>query len=324
MAEMIMEDWTIRRYAPADKEVWNDFVAASRNGTFLFNRGFMGYHSDRFADHSLMAYKNGKLLALLPAEISSDGFLHSHRGLTYGGWITPGRHFDANDMMMLFDIWLADCRERGIAGIDYKPLPWIYSPSPAQEDIYALFRAGASMTECNISTALVPGKSGGFNTLQKRNLRKAKRLGAEITDNPDIADFHALLRECLGERHGVAPVHSLEELTLLKNRFPGNIRLHGCTFGGRLQGAVCMFVDRGVAHCQYIASSPFARENGLLTMLFDYLIGKTYAGCRYFDFGISNEDHGRILNAGLLRQKASLGGSAMACQRFELRIKNGL
>ena len=54
----------IKRYSKAQEKEWNDFVASSRNGTFLFNRGFMDYHADRFDDASVMAYRNGKLCAL--------------------------------------------------------------------------------------------------------------------------------------------------------------------------------------------------------------------------------------------------------------------
>ena len=36
------------------KDEWDSFVRLSKNGTFLFERGFMDYHSDRFDDCSLM------------------------------------------------------------------------------------------------------------------------------------------------------------------------------------------------------------------------------------------------------------------------------
>ena len=57
----------IRKYTDADKEVWNAYVAQARNATFLLNRSYMDYHSDRFIDHSLMIFRNDKLYALLPA-----------------------------------------------------------------------------------------------------------------------------------------------------------------------------------------------------------------------------------------------------------------
>lgn len=42
----------IRKYNDAYKEVWNAYVEHARNATFLFNRNYMDYHSDRFKDYS--------------------------------------------------------------------------------------------------------------------------------------------------------------------------------------------------------------------------------------------------------------------------------
>ena len=80
----------IRRYTPEHVDEWNQFVAESKNGVFLFDRRYMVYHSDRFCDHSLMFYLDGRLLAVLPAHQSGDT-LCSHNGLTYGGLVMSPR-----------------------------------------------------------------------------------------------------------------------------------------------------------------------------------------------------------------------------------------
>jgi hypothetical protein len=80
----------VERYTPALQTLWDDFVRSSKNGTFLLERGYMDYHADRFADHSLLVRDDeGTLLAVLPT--NADGpRLASHGGLTYGGFIaTP-------------------------------------------------------------------------------------------------------------------------------------------------------------------------------------------------------------------------------------------
>lgn len=48
---------TIKRYTSDDMPLWDTFVKASRNGTFLHERSYMDYHSDRFDDYSLMCYQ---------------------------------------------------------------------------------------------------------------------------------------------------------------------------------------------------------------------------------------------------------------------------
>ena len=65
---------SIKRYAETDKEAWNRYVAKARNATFLFDRNYMDYHKERFDDHSLLFYRNGKLYALLPAHQQETTF----------------------------------------------------------------------------------------------------------------------------------------------------------------------------------------------------------------------------------------------------------
>ena len=81
----------IVRYTPDKAAEWDAFVRQSKNATFLFYRGYMDYHADRFADYSLMFYDKGRLCALLPANDGGDGTLWSHRGLTYGGLLMDCR-----------------------------------------------------------------------------------------------------------------------------------------------------------------------------------------------------------------------------------------
>ena len=78
----------IKRYnCDKNLEEWNQFVKNSKQGTFLLDRSYMDYHSDRFTDHSLLVYRQGKLYALLPAN-ERDHTLYSHQGLTYAGLLT--------------------------------------------------------------------------------------------------------------------------------------------------------------------------------------------------------------------------------------------
>ena len=76
----------IIRYTPEWEQQWNDFVARAKNATFLFDRRYMEYHSDRFQDASYLFLRDGKPYALLPAN-RRDDTLYSHQGLTYGGWL---------------------------------------------------------------------------------------------------------------------------------------------------------------------------------------------------------------------------------------------
>lgn len=314
--------WEIIRYEPGLREEWDAFVSESRQGTLLHRRGYMDYHADRFKDSSLMALRGGKPAALLPANITADGTLHSHQGLTYGGWLTPRKHFNANDMLELFDVWLEWCRQEGIGRIVYKPVPSIYHRIPADEDLYALFRHDAKLIAMNLSSAIDLSNPTGFNTQQKRNLKRAAALNPWVRETQDAGEFMALVAGCLMERHGATPVHTAAEMQTLHDRFPGEIKMWLCGSGDAPEAGVCIYDTAGVAHCQYIATTPEGREQGMLTYLMERLINDVYASRRWFDLGTSNEEAGRVLNSGLIRQKTSLGASGIAYAGWELGMRN--
>lgn len=328
--------WSVTRYDSSLGREWDEFVRSSRNATFLFERAYMDYHSDRYNDCSWLAWKGNKLRALLPGNVDAEGVLHSHGGLTYGGWLLPESHLDGADLLRIFGAGIESWRKEGICGLDYKPVPSIYSSQPSQEDIYALFRLGGVVSECNLSSAVAAGKPLRLNKMQTRHLStcgatgftlrelcvggKGEDKGNSMPFMQELADFCELLETCLKERHNAVPVHTVSELAGLKSDFPDNIRIFGAYQEGGLQAGVCVYDTGIVAHAQYIATTARGREMNLLTPLFVQLIGETFAHCRYFDFGISNEDHGRVLNEGLLRQKCSYGATGVAYMRYFLKI----
>ena len=305
----------IKRYNAEMAGEWNDFVDISRQGTFLFKRGYMDYHSDRFQDYSLMAFEGGRLKAVLPANISG-GEIYSHQGLTYGGWLTPVKGFGASDMLELFSLTGDFLMMDGINKLHYKPVPWIYSRCPAEEDIYAIFRHGGVWETCQISSVIDLERPLGFDSNSKRNLRKAVLLGLEVSESGDYKSFWKILSELLSKRYGVKPVHSVFEMEMLAGRFPENIRLYLVKdSGSRVLAGVVAYLARPTVHIQYIAASDEGKESGALPILFNYLIDK-FANFRFFDFGTSCERGGEYLNAGLLRQKNGFGGRAVNYNSF--------
>lgn len=144
----------IKRYTPQEKQDWNDFVAKSRQGTFLFDRNYMDYHQDRFHDHSLMIFYNGKLCALLPANEVVDKTLVSHQGLTYGGLLTC-KKMTAAITCQVFDAINIYLKERGFQKVIYKAIPWIYHNIPSEEDLYAIMQTcKARLLAREISTTI--------------------------------------------------------------------------------------------------------------------------------------------------------------------------
>ena len=215
----------IKRYEPSHQQAWNEFVARSKNGTFLFDRRFMDYHSDRFADSSLMILRKGRIYALLPANRVGDT-LHSHQGLTYGGLLTDAKA-TAEGVMEAFGALNTWLRNEGVRRVTYKAMPWIYHRLPAEEDLYALTQVcHARLLTREISSTILLQQPLRFTESRKSGLRKALREGLYMEESDDLAAFWQMLDDNLASRHHTHPVHSLDELRLLQGRFPQQIHLY--------------------------------------------------------------------------------------------------
>lgn len=312
------ESMRIVRYTSENKNVWNDFVSKTKNGTFLFMRDYMDYHANRFHDYSLMFYKGKQLLALLPAHITETTF-DTHGGLTYGGFLFSYQVTidQVLEMFRLLSFYLK--QKVKVTTIIYRAIPSIYHAYPSEEDLYALFRCEARLIERRISSVILLGAELPFRKLRIRKLKLAQKGGLSVCSDAAYDLFWPILEENLKERHGAIPVHSLEEIIHLQTHFPNNIKLHRVTDVDQntLAGCVMYLTDK-VAHVQYIGSTEQGRRLGALDLLFDKLLHECYAGKKYFDFGTSVEDGGRYLNEGLIFQKEGFGGRAVVYDVYEI------
>ena len=311
--------YIVKRYTTDQQVLWDNFVDSSRNGTFLHKRGYMDYHSHRFTDHSLMFYRGEELVAIVPAHIKENCFC-SHNGLTYGGMLLPCNTTTA-DVLELFNAMTGYLQENtAVTSIIYKPTPHIYHSYPCEEDLYALFRHGATLTERKVSSAIplnAPLPIGG-----RRKLTAKTKASLHIVEDGDLATFWEILHERLQNKYDTAPVHSIEEISLLKERFPENIKFYSVADNdGNTLGGVVLFITGNVIHMQYSATTEEGRRLSALDYLYEELINNRYAGKGYFDFGISVEDGGRYLNCGLIAYKERLGGRAVVYDTYVIDLK---
>jgi hypothetical protein len=307
----------VERYRPERAAEWDRFAASSRNATFLLERGYMDYHGARFTDHSLLVRDpQGRLLALLPAN-ECEQHLHSHAGLTYGGLLVgPGT--GAAAALEILEAVRHYMAGHGFSGLHYKTIPWIYHRQPAEEDRYALFRAGAVLSRRDVLSVVPRQPRLGYQERRKRGIKSARKAGVLVRESDDYAVFWQVLEETLRDRHGVAPVHDLQEIQLLKARFPESIRLFCAYQAQELVAGVLVYESDRVAHVQYISASAAGRQDHALDLLFDVLLTQTFVDKPYFDFGISNEDGGRVLNHGLVEQKEGFGARSVVHDHYFL------
>lgn len=309
----------IRRYRREDKELWNSFVSKARNATFLFDRNYMDYHADRFDDNSFMFYHKGKLKAVLPANVAGDT-LYSHQGLTYGGLLLD-KKATVEDVLECFDSLNSWLRENGISKVVYKALPWIYQQYPSEEDLYALtWKCKAQLISRDIASTIVIDNKLKFAESRKSGIRKALSLNIEVGESNDVDGFWHVLEDNLGNRYNAKPVHTANEMKLLMSRFPNNIKLYVAKMNGEIVGGTLIYVTPQVVHTQYISASVEGKKHGALDLLFDYIINKVYANCRYFDFGKSTEQGGAYLNEPLIFQKEGFGGRGICYDWYQWEL----
>ena len=309
----------VRRYTPDKADEWNQFVACSKNGTFLFDRAFMDYHADRFTDCSLMVYRKKSLYAILPANIKGD-ILISHEGLTYGGLVLSNQ-CSANGVQETFTSINAFLRTLGVHRVIYKAVPWIYHQLPSEEDLYALTSiCHARLTIRDISSAIVGNRKMRFSESRRSGIRKAIRQGLMVRESTDFLAFWQILHDNLVSKYGVRPVHTVEELELLKNRFPEQIRLFMVYDGTTPLGGTLLFLTPQVLHTQYISSNAQGRANGAIDLLFDVLINEVYPDYLYIDFGKSTVSDSADLNECLIFQKEGFGARAVCYDTYEYSL----
>ena len=310
---------SLRRYTESDKNTWDEFVKDAKNSTFLFMRGYMDYHSDRFTDHSLMFFDDNTLYALLPANIAGDT-LYSHQGLTYGGLIL-GPKAATPTTLQLFDVMNEYLRSIGVKHVVYKPVPHVYHSLPSEEDLYALFwKCKASVTKRDIGTMLEFGNHPRWARLRRRGVKHATEAGVTVREDDNLEDFWHVLEDNLWECHGVKPVHTIDEMRLLKSRFPDNIRLYNAYLGEELAGGILLYINNNIVHAQYSSASPEGKRLGVLDAIYDKIINNDFKDYKYFDWGRSTEGDGHILNENLVMQKEGFGGRAVIYDTYEYTI----
>lgn len=307
----------IVRYTAAKADEWNRFVAGSKNGTFLFDRGYMDYHADRFSDHSLMFYCNGRLLAVLPAHADGDT-LCSHRGLTYGGLVMSERLTIA-ETMTLFRELNDMLRAEGFRHVSYKAIPWIYHRLAAEEDLYALYHeCRARIVARDYSTSIFLSAGLRWERVRRRGVQRACNAGVEVVTSESYGAFWHVLADNLGAKYGVRPVHTVEEIELLHSRFPQNIVLYQAVCNGVVLGGVVLYVTPQVVHAQYSSATPEGKQLGALDLIYDRIMHHDYQDRTYFDFGRSTENaDGSGLNETLVFQKEGFGARGLCYDIYE-------
>lgn len=313
----------VKKYSKENVEDWNKFCASSKIPMFMFNRGYMDYHSNRFIDSSLMFFDDDEMIGVFPASKSCNTLI-SHGGLTYGGIISSisMKQSKMNECVVLL---LDYCANNGIKKLIYKFIPHIYHCVPSEEDMYSLSRYNPLMYKVEASTVIDLSNPQKMPKGRKAQITRAKREGVlvhQCTTFEEFKTFIDLENIVLKERHQTKAVHSADELYLLYTRFPDNIHLFAGKKDGKILSGVVLYEYDYVIHTQYMAASEEGRVIGALDYTVKTIIDIYKDKKKWLDFGISTEEKGAILNEGLIYQKESFGGRTNVCTTWEIEVSN--
>jgi hypothetical protein len=313
----------IRPFGIDHADAWDAFCQEAFQATLLHTRRFLSYHGDRFVDRSLIVEEDGKWLGVFPAALSPNENTHivSHPGITYGGILHRGE-LKGQQMVATLEALGRYYAAQGYTKLIYKAVPTFYHQVPAQDDLYALFRLGAERIRCDISSTVDLHNRQPVSQRRKRSLKKAiKNCVLIIEGNQYITALWGVLADNLASKHGIKPVHTLADITLLAERFPENIQCVCGMVNNVVVAGTLMFITPTTFHTQYIAASEVGYDTSALDMIFEYCIDTAQRdGRRWFDFGISTENNGMVLNNGLYSFKSEFGGGATVHEFFELDL----
>jgi hypothetical protein len=154
----------------------------------------------------------------------------------------------------------------------------------------------------------------------KRVSRRAEKHNLRYEEHSNVDAFWHIIEENRMRKRSIVPVHSREEMNLLQSRFSQEIRSIAVFAGNEVVAGGVVYLVNDVVHLQYASASPKGEELYAGDYLYDLLINRLFPDFRYFDFGISTENSGRILNEGLIAHKEEFGGNTIVYDHYEMVI----
>ena len=317
------------QYEKKYHDKWEDFCAASSNGTIFHSRKFLSYHShDKFKDNSLLFFDDKKLVALLPAaDIKRDGLrmLWSHMGASYGGFV----HDESLNIKQSFDLTqsLIDYSlQEKFEKIVVTNVPVVYQKRYNQYLDFAFIKNGFNYLKREV-TSVITLDVDEDNVMKlikpesRTSVRKSEKMGVVIKKSNDFDEYYDILKSNLAMRHNVQPAHTLEELYKLKELFPQKIQLFGAYLKNKMiAGVINFYCNDKVVLVFYISHDPEFQQYRAVNLLFYTIMKDAISrGLGFLDFGLFTVN--MEPNWGLGKFKESFGARGILRDSFYLDLK---
>ena len=315
-----MKKYSIRPYQESDYELWNTFVSAAKNATFLFHRDFMEYHKERFEDFSLLVFDKVKLVAVLPAN-RVDNKVYSHQGLTYGGLVYASK-LKIEKIDVILDLLFDFFKSKRIEHFYLHPIPSFYLGQGNAAIDFFLMKRGAQLYRKEMNMVAHLHQEIPISKSKLKHFRRTEVLGLRVVEETNFQPFwEKILEPRLVEKYAAKPVHSLAEIQLLHERFPKNIKQFSTYLEDKIVAGITIFEFENGVKSQYGATSKKGEKYRALDFLFISLLDVFQKrGKHFFDMGIVNDSGEKGFHSGLLQQKEELGCTVWNQDFYKIKL----
>ncbi len=261
------------------------------------------------------------IVALVPAcEIEDEGkkIFYSHMGSTFGGIIVNKNSYNIKHIEEIMKKLESYCIENKFNEIILKNSSALFCKDRMDLIDYFLFKNNYNYYDelsFYVDCKKLPDDIlTAFSSGRRRDYRYSLKNGFEfkkLESDTEVADFYNLLIGNL-KKFNKKPVHSLDEILEFKNsRLTDIVDFYGAYHQDlMLAGTIVFKFNKQVFHTQYLASDQTKLSLFPMEFLNTNLIKiAKEQGYEYFSFGISTEEHGKVLNEGLAQFKEGFGSS---------------
>lgn len=290
-----MSSIKVYQYTPDKKEIWDNFVDSSNNGTMFHKIRFLDYHPNgRFQFYNLMFYRDDELIAILPGGLKENGTVFwSPVGASYGSFVTKDIPFSL--ALEIVDAFIDYCRFTGIKEVFLIPPPLVYSINISQHIEYAMLYRKFDFELHYISHAIDLKHKQNFLSKFDKTARKSlnkilREKKIRIEESQDYETFNRILIANKA-KHNAKPTHSLEDMLRLKELLPENLRLYLVFFGDEpIAGSLLFLTNKKVVLCFYnMLLYEYEHLKPVYLIMYETVRWATENGYEWVDIGVSQD-----------------------------------
>ncbi len=246
----------IIEYSENYRNQWDEFVLNSNNGTMFHKQSFLDYHqAGKFDFYHLLFIQNGRIIGLLPGGITDSGKVFwSPLGASYGGIVAEDVPFRL--ALQMIDTLLEFSYKKSISELYLIPPPIIYNKVFNQHFEYAMLYRRFDFEYHYISHAIDLSDGIYFDKFDIKTQRIINKIlkdkNLTIRESKDFEAFYPILLKNKA-KHKSKPTHSLNDLKVLNELIPEDLKLYMIYYGDTpIAGSLLFLTNPKVALCFYI------------------------------------------------------------------------